>query len=102
MRVCVIDRGSKFPVPPEQMPAMMDQFVEWRERWRPKMESFDWFVDGGGCGVVNVDDEAELHQMMLEYPFAFVDDVEMKPVVDGDRALAQAREAMRALAGQTA
>ena len=46
MRVCVIDRGSRFPTPPEQTPALWEAFRQWRERWRDKMESFEFFADG--------------------------------------------------------
>jgi hypothetical protein len=88
MRVCIIDRGGRFPIPPEQMPALWEEFTQWRERWREKMESFEFFADGnGGFGVVNLSDEHELQQMMLEYPFSFLDDVEVRIVVDGDVSL---------------
>ena len=96
MRVLVLDRGSKFPVPPEQLAPMLDAFAEWRERHRAKMESFEFFVEGGGFGVVDVADEKELNQMMLEFPFAFVDEIEVRPVVDGDVALGQLRGAVAA------
>jgi hypothetical protein len=70
------------------MLATWDQFRQWRERWRGKMESFEFFVDGnGGFGVVNVSDEHELQQMMLEYPFSLYDNVELRVVVDGDVSL---------------
>jgi hypothetical protein len=98
MRVLVIDRGAKFPLTPEQFVPMLDAFADWRERYRPKMESFEFFVDGGGFGVVNVADEKELNQMMIEFPFAFTDDVEVRPVIDGDTALQQFRDAMAAAA----
>jgi hypothetical protein len=87
MRVCVIDRGARFPIPPEQMPVLWQQFRDWRERWRGKMESFEFFADDGGFGVVNVTDEHELQQMMLEYPFSFLDHVELRIVIDGDVSL---------------
>jgi hypothetical protein len=35
--------------------------------------------------------------MMLEYPFAFTDDVEVLPVIDGDTALAATRQAFAAM-----
>jgi hypothetical protein len=63
------------------------------------MESFEFFVDGdGGVGVVNVADEHELQQMMIEYPFSFVDNVELRIVVDGDLSLERWGEAIRQMA----
>jgi hypothetical protein len=96
MRVLVFDRESKFPIPPEQLAPMLEQFAEWRERKRPKMESFEFFVEGGGFGIVNVADETELNRMMLEFPFAFTDEIDVRPVIDGDAALRQVREALAA------
>ena len=99
MRVCVIDRGARFPIPPEQMPAMWEQFVQWRERWRDKMESFEFFAEGdGGFGIVNVSDEHELQQMLMEYPFAMHDNVELRVVVDGDISLKRWGEAIEQMA----
>ena len=99
MRVCVIDRGPRFPVPPEQMPAIWEQFIQWRERWREKMESFEFFADGeGGFGVMNVADENELQQMMIEYPFSMLDNVELRIVVDGDVSLERFRQAIEQMA----
>jgi hypothetical protein len=98
MRVLVLDRGAKFPLSPEQLGPLLGQFADWRERYRSKMESFEWFVNGGGFGVTNVEDEQELYQMMLEYPFVFSDDVEVLPIIDGDTALAATRQAFAATA----
>jgi hypothetical protein len=99
MRVCVIDRGARFPIPPEQMPALWEQFTQWRKRWRDKMESFEFFVEGGGgVGVVNVADEHELQQMMIEYPFSFFDEVELRIVIDGDISLERWGEAIQEMA----
>ncbi len=96
MRVCIIDRGARFQVPPERMPGLWEQFVQWRQRWREKMESFEFFADGnGGFGVVNVTDEHEMQQMMLEYPFAFFDNVELRIVVDGDISLERWAQAIQ-------
>ena len=101
MRVLILDRGPKFPLTPDQVGPMLDQFVDWRDRYRSKMESFEFFINGGGFGVVNVADEKELNQMMLEFPFAFTDELELHPVIDGDTALAQVREALAAMPAST-
>ena len=43
----------------------MHSFNAWREKWRPKMEMFEFFAAGaGGWGVINASDEKELSQMM--------------------------------------
>jgi len=99
MRIVVISR-PKFPVPPDQFPALLQAFGAWRERYRSMMESFEFFVGGGGgFGVANVPDEATLNQMMIEYPFTVFNDNEVRPVLDGDKALAQWQAAMQAMAG---
>lgn len=99
MRVCIIDRGSRFPIPPDQMPALWEHFTQWRERWRDQMESFEFFADGnGGFGVVSVADENEVQQMILEYPFSGFDEVEVRIVVDGDVSLGRWGEAIRQMA----
>jgi hypothetical protein len=51
MRVCIIDRGPRFLIPLEEMPAMWEQFTQWRERWTPKMESSEFFADGEGASA---------------------------------------------------
>jgi hypothetical protein len=63
------------------------------------MESFEFFADGdGGFGVVNVADEHELQQMMIEYPFSLLDNVELRIVVDGDVSLERFRQAIEQMA----
>jgi hypothetical protein len=54
------------------------------------MEAFSFFAGrDGGCGILNVADEAELSRIMIEWPFSFYSDIEILPVVDGDIALQQ-------------
>ena len=68
MRAMVITRPQS-PPPLDLLPALFDGFAEWRERYRDRMESFEFFAGGGGgFGVVNVADEATLNQMMVENP----------------------------------
>jgi hypothetical protein len=98
MRIFVMSQ-PRFPVPPEQLPALMQGFVAWREKYRSVMEAFEFFAGGGGgFGVLNIPDEATLNQIMLEYPFGFFDQLDIRPVLDGDKGLAQFQAAMQAMA----
>lgn len=99
MRVLLIAR-AKIPAPPEHLPAMVQAFVDWRERYRDKMESFEFFAAAnGGFGVFNAPDEATLSQIMMEWPFAPFSDLELTPIVDGDTALKQWQAAVQAMTG---
>jgi hypothetical protein len=89
MRFMFITR-SQFPVPPEEIPAMMEGFVAWWERYRDRFEGAGFFVEGnGGGGICKVADEAEFHQMVLEWPFAQYSRNEAYALVDMDTALGQ-------------
>jgi hypothetical protein len=67
---------------------IMEAFREWRNRWRPKMEAFEFFAGtGGGWGVFNTADETELSQAMIEYPWAPFSVTEAHPTVNGDEAM---------------
>ncbi|MBI4495032.1 MAG: hypothetical protein HY690_19840 [Chloroflexi bacterium] len=99
MRV-LVTATPKFPIPPEQMPALMQGFVRWRERYRSRMEAFYFFAGGnGGGGIVTIPDEAALSQMMLEWPFSMFSDLVIQPIIDGDVALKQWQAALQAMAG---
>jgi hypothetical protein len=100
MRFVVIDRGPRFQLPLEEFPSTWQRFVDWRERYRGKMESFEFFLGGGGgFGVVDVDSAEELQQMLIEYPFNMYDEVEVRAIADGDASLRQWGEAFQAMAG---
>ncbi|HKY76556.1 MAG TPA: hypothetical protein VJS45_10460 [Acidimicrobiia bacterium] len=98
----IVDPGPASP-PPEFMPARLEAFAGWRDRWRPKMESFEFFAGrGGGWGVFNAD-EVELSQAMMEFPFAPFSTIGVHPTVDGDDALSRltltTKEMLARLAG---
>ena len=100
MRVLVVGT-PKFQVPPEQLPAIVDGAIAWHERYEDKFESFGLFPGGGGFGVVNVADEVELNQLILEMPFSWFSDVQVRPAVEpsvGWQQLQQAVQAMAAMA----
>lgn len=91
MRVLIMSR-PKHPAPFEMLLPLMDAFAAWRERYKPIMESFDFFVSGGGgCGIVNAPDDDTLAQMMMEFPWAGFSDTDVLLLVDGDKAMVQQR-----------
>lgn len=92
MRVLVVSKPAT-PPPPEMFLGIMQAFKAWREKWRPKMEMFEFFAAGaGGWGVINASDEKELSQIMMEYPWQPFSNTEVLPTVDGDDALDRAIE----------
>jgi hypothetical protein len=88
MRVLVMAR-RRFPVPEAELTAMFAGFASWWDYYRDNWEGA-WFFAGGaeGFGVVNVPDEAAFHRMMLEWPFTHYFDLEVRPVLGVDEALA--------------
>lgn len=92
MRTFIISEPGPVPPPLEAMPALFEAFAQWRERWRAKMEAFEFFVDGGGWGVLNTADETEVHQCLGEYPFGPFSAVQARLTLHGDEALARARQ----------
>jgi hypothetical protein len=101
MRVLVLVK-DKFPIPLEQFPSLLDAFVDWRERYRDSMESFEFFAgSSGGFGIINVPDEKTLSRAMTEYPFFLFSEITVHPILDGDVALRQVREVMQQMMGGT-
>lgn len=99
MRFVFISRPKNL-FPREELPGLLEQLAGWRERHRDKMEVFEFFNGGGGgFGILDVADEAELYQIVLEFPFSPpIADVEVRPIMNGDKALKQARQAIAAMA----
>lgn len=90
MRALVIVEPGVIGPPPEAMTALLGAFSQWRAKWRPKMETFEFFAGRpGGWTAVNCADETELSQMMMEFPFGPFSVVSVHPTVNGDDALAR-------------
>jgi muconolactone delta-isomerase len=101
MRFVVITRLMSV-VPPEQLPSIMERFAEWREQYRERTESFEFFAGGGGgFMVVNVPNEVELNQMMAEYPLIPYLEMDVRPLIDGDTGLEQWWQVMRRMLGDS-
>jgi len=100
MRVLLLAR-SKYFIPLEQMPMMTQGFTAWRAQYRDKMEAFFFFAGrSAGGGILNVADEADLNQIVNEWPFAIYSDVEIIPIVDGDVALKQFHDLIEKMSAQ--
>ena len=89
MRVLLLAK-AKFFLPPDHLTMVAQGFIEWRTRYRDKMDEFFFFAGRtAGGGIFNVSDEAELNQIVNEWPLAPFAEVDIMPLVDGDVALEQ-------------
>lgn len=101
MRVLMISR-PKHPVPPQLLMPLMDAFAGWRARYRPVMQTFDFFASGGGgCGILEVPDEDTLGQLVMEYPWGPFSEVELHVLLDGDRAMSRQRAVIEQMVAGT-
>ena len=79
----------RFPISPEQVTPMFHGFAAWWNFYRANWENGYFFAgNAGGFGVANVPDEATFHRMMIEWPFAPYFDLDARPVLGVDEALA--------------
>jgi len=93
----LVTASPRFQVPPDQLPSIVDGAIEWYERYRDKFTAFGTFPGGGGFGVVEAADEAELNRMIIEMPFSWFSDVEVRPFVDGGEGFQQLKQAVDAM-----
>jgi hypothetical protein len=90
------------PVPPEQLPSIMERFADWRAQYAHYMQSFEFFAGGGGgFMVLDTPDEILLNRIMAEYPFAAYIDTKVHPIIDGDTGLDQWWQVMRQMLGDS-
>lgn len=88
----------KFQIPPDQLPSIVDGAIDWHERYRDKFTAFGTFPGGGGFGVVEAADESELNRLIIEMPFSWFSDVEVRPFVEGAEGFQQLKQAVDAMA----
>jgi hypothetical protein len=81
MRAALIWRPRN-AAPPEAFPALMGALGQWVERHSSRFSTLEFFVIGGGLGITDVDDSAELLRIVAENPFTPYMDVDIMPVVD--------------------
>jgi hypothetical protein len=95
MKIAVTYRPRSTP-PLEAAPMMMDGLEQWLKAYEDKFEFVYFFGGGGGFGVGDFEDSAEVQKMMAEHPFTLFSDVEVKVVLDGATAIANLKAAMAA------
>lgn len=71
---------------------------EWVEKYAARFSTLEFFVGGGGFGVIDVDDSAELQRIAAENPFTAFSEVEIRPVVEPGVAIEILSEALAARA----
>ena len=56
MRFAIIYRPGNNPAPPEQIPALVQAAGDWMERHGDRFEAIEFFVGGGGFGIIDTDE----------------------------------------------
>jgi muconolactone delta-isomerase len=81
---------------------LMTGMGAWLQKYGGRFSTIEFFVAGGGFGVIDIDDSSELHRIIAEHPFTGFSDVEVRPVVDPATAMSnlQAAFAERGIIGE--
>jgi muconolactone delta-isomerase len=93
MRFAIIYRPGDIPAPPEQLPDMVQATGDWMQRYEGRVEGVQFFVGGGGFGIIDTDDPDELARLIAEHPFTPYAEIEIRPLIDPARALGILQEA---------
>jgi hypothetical protein len=100
MRALVIGT-PKFQIPPDQLPSIVEASIAWHDRHQDQLEVFGTFPGGGGFGVIEAADEAELSRLITEMPFSWFSEIQVRPFVPGTEGLEQLKQAVDAMAAMT-
>jgi muconolactone delta-isomerase len=71
---------------PENLPSLVAAEKEWRNRYADRLDAYAWFANGGGTGIIDVDDAETLFQAINEHPFCPYTKVDVRPLVDAEAA----------------
>jgi uncharacterized protein DUF3303 len=92
MRFAIIYRPSN-PAPPEQIPDLVQAMGDWMQRHGDRFEATEFFVAGGGFGIVDTDDAETVQRLIAENPFTPFAEIEIRPLIDPQKALGILQEA---------
>ncbi len=93
MRFAIIYRPGASAPAPEQLSDIVKGTGEWMQRHGDKLESTEFFVGGGGFGIIDTDDPALVQRLVAENPFTPYAEVEIRPLIDPATALGILQEA---------
>ena len=92
--------NQKYMVPPEVQVGLMDGSIAWARKYTAskKIEQ-SWGFAGmpAGGGVLDVNSIEELNQIMAELPLGAVSETEIRPIMDMEEAINQAKKAMMSM-----
>ena len=98
MRFLVIADPATAPAP-EDLPSLVAAEKEWRNRYADRLDAYAWFANGGGTGIIDVDDAESLFQAINEHPFCPYTRVGVRPLVDADSAASRIETVLAAAVG---
>jgi muconolactone delta-isomerase len=87
MRFAIIYRPGNNPAPPEQIPDMVQAMGDWMQRHGERLETTEFFVGGGGFGIIDTDDPDVVQRLITENPFTPYAEIELRPLIDPQTAL---------------
>jgi hypothetical protein len=92
--------NQKYMIPPEVQLGLLDGSIAWEKKYvvSKKLEQSWGFVGmPGGGGVLNVNSLEELNQIIAELPLGAVSQTEIKPIMDMEEAINQAKKALMSM-----
>jgi muconolactone delta-isomerase len=92
MRFAIIYRPGN-PLPPEQMPDIVQTMGDWMQRHGDRLEATEFFVGGGGFGIIDTDDPEAIQRLIAENPFTPYAEIEIRPLIDPQKGLGILQEA---------
>jgi muconolactone delta-isomerase len=93
MRFAIIYRPGTSSPPPEQVSEMAAATGEWMQRHGGELESIEFFVAGGGIGIIDTDDASVVQRLIAENPFTPYSDIEIRPLIDPATGIGIVQEA---------
>jgi hypothetical protein len=92
MRFAIIYRPGN-PAPPEQISDLVQAMGDWMQRHGERFEATEFFVGGGGFGIIDTDDPDLVQRLIAENPFTPFAEIEIRPLIDPQTALGILQEA---------
>jgi hypothetical protein len=93
MRFAIIYRPGASSPAPDQISEMARGTGEWMQRHGSELESVEFFVGGGGIGIIDTDDVSLIQRLIAENPFTPYAEIEIRPLIDPATAIGILQEA---------